>query len=340
MNVLRFVYFVLYLFFRIFCKFHKPYKAQLPIISVGNILVGGTGKTPFVSWLIGFLKQEGFSPIVLTRGYRSVGKGIRVLTNIQDKKTEVNVYGDEAAMLSMLHRTTPIIVSANRIASLKKYSFLGDIAILDDGMQQLKIKKDLDIGLVDALVGFGNKKLIPQGRLREPMRELQRNDFFLLSRCNLQKNKQQLTSITTELPKDKTYYKLNLHANSLVSSKNLQNYSIQKLRNQNVVLFSGISNPQGFKFLVKFFLGPKGRILQTYNFCDHFQYTKKDLERIFAMEYLTKALFLTTEKDLVKLFYFQDILPEFFILQTKLELPVGLIRHLRKFLKQHKNKKI
>lgn len=332
--MLRLTYFLLYLIFRFFCKLKKPYVAKIPVISVGNITVGGTGKTPFVSWLIDFLKNEGFSPIIITRGYKSKGKGIRVLIDIQKQKQSISFYGDEAAMLSKQHSDIPIVISPNRVASLKQCSHLGDIAILDDGMQQLKIKKDLDIGMIDALVGFGNKKLLPTGILREPLSELQRNDFFVISRYNLQKNQKIIADLLEILPAQKPYYYLELIANSLVSSKNGKVYGLEKLKNKKIVLFSGIANPKGFWDLIA--QEKKSKIIKSYDFPDHFHYKLENLQKIFADHLDSDIIFLTTEKDEMKLLSLQKKLPEFFVVHTKLNVPLALWKKLNNYLQKEK----
>ena len=329
------MYLLLYLVFRIFCKLKKTYVAKIPIISVGNITTGGTGKTPFVSWLINFLNKEGFSPIVITRGYKSKGEGIRLLIGEQKQTKDAIFYGDEVVMLSNLHPKTPIIVSPDRIASLKQYSHLGDIAILEDGMQQFKIKKNLDIGMIDALSGFGNGKLFPVGSLREPLSQQKRNDFFLLSSYNLQKNKIFIAKILTMLPVNKSYYELGLVAQSLISSKSGLSYSLKKLPGKAIILFSGIANPRGFQCLVE--QVNKGvKVFKTFNFTDHFHYKLENLAPIFEQTSKADKIFVTTQKDYTKLLSLQKQLPEFFILTTKLAVPQALTKKLRGFLQKIK----
>ena len=327
--MLQIIYLVLY---KAFCFYHylkKPYFANIPIISVGNITTGGTGKTPLVSWLVSFLQKQGFSPIILTRGYKSKGNGIRQLKNIEKKKEDINIYGDEAAMLSFFHPQVPIIIFANRVLSLKKFSHLGNIAILDDGMQQLGIKKNLDIGVIDALNGFGNKKLIPSGILREPLSALKRNDLFFLSRCNLQKNKDIIKKIVNNLPK-KTSYKLDLQADYLLCSKTQKKKELKILKNKKIVLFSAIGNPKSFYYLVQEKLEKKEKIVKEFYFRDHFNYKKKDILKIFSEKFTDATTYITTMKDWVKILKWKEELPQFFIMNTKLKVPIGVVNDLKK----------
>ena len=327
--MLQIVYLILYKFFCFYHYLKKPYFAKIPVISVGNITTGGTGKTPLVSWLIDFLQKQGFSPIVLTRGYKSKGSGVRLLQNIAEKKEKISIYGDESAMLSFFHPQIPIIVSANRILGLKKFSHLGNIAILDDGMQQLGIKKNLDIGLIDALLIFGNNKLIPSGVLREPLSALKRNDLFFLSRCNLQKNKAIIKNIINILPA-KASYTLDLQADYLLCSKTQKKKNLNNLKNKQIVLFSAIGNPKSFCYLVQEKLGKGEKIVKEFYFRDHFDYKKKNILKIFNEKFNVSTIYITTMKDWVKILKWKNELPQFFVLRTKLKVSSVAVNDLKK----------
>ena len=325
-----------------YCSYHiwfflqqqkNSYKASLPVISVGNITSGGTGKTPFVSWLISFLQELGYSPIVFTRGYKSKTKKMRLLTQIENKLEQIRYYGDEPALLSLKHPETPIAIYAKRACSLAKYANLGNIAILDDGMQHLKVQRDLDLSLVDSTVGFGNKKLQPVGMLREPLTALQRNDIILLTKTNLQKDKKFVNNIVQTLPKNKKYFKLGLKLASLLESKGLQKIPLTNLQNKECIIFCGIANPKSFEMLLTAYLGKNGKIIKNFYFPDHFNYNKINLAKIFSSKKNSKRIYLTTEKDWVKLIAIRKQLPLFYVVKTELIIPLLLKKELENRLK-------
>ena len=329
---LSFLYYCCYQIWFFFTRLKVSYKAKIPVISVGNISYGGTGKTPFVSWLVGFLQTQGFKPVVFTRGYKSHGKTIRILTQAEKKLEKIAFYGDEPAMLSLHYPKVPIVIFPKRKKSLMQYSHLGNIGILDDGMQHLSVARDIDIGLVNSIVGFGNKKLLPYGILREPLSALKRNDMILLTGCNLEKNKQQIQKIKQDLPQKKSCFSLELKVKSLIDSKNLQKIPLQKLATKKVILFCAIASPKSFALLLKPLLGAKGKIVETFYFPDHFSYSTTSLKKVFSGKKSANSLFLTTEKDWVKLFSYRKALPKFFIVKTELKVPATLQIELKKRL--------
>ncbi len=350
------IYYCCYLIWFFLARLRSSYKAKIPVISVGNISYGGTGKTPFVSWLVGFLQTQGFKPVVFTRGYKSQGKKMRLLIQAEKQPNKilpmVGFYGDEPVMLSLHHPKVPIVIFPKRKKSLMQYSHLGNIGILDDGMQHLAVARDIDICLVNSLVGFGNKKLLPQGILREPLSALKRNDLILLTGCNLEKDSQynanKIRQIQQDLPQGKNFFSLELKAKYLIDSKNLQKIPLKKLENKEVVVFCAIANPQGFVLLLKSILGTKGKIVKTFYFPDHFSYSKTSLEKVFCYQkkiskkyskISANSLFLTTEKDWVKLFSYRKEMPKFFVVKTEIKVPATLQIEFKKRLK-NLNRKI
>ncbi|MFH1024469.1 MAG: tetraacyldisaccharide 4'-kinase [Planctomycetota bacterium] len=156
----------------------KTRKAPLPVISVGNLTAGGTGKTPFVAWLARALAADGRRPSILSRGYRPL-----------ETVPPSNVTGpanDETLELAALLPDVPIFCDPDRLRSATRARKAGaDVAILDDGFQHRRIARDLDIVLVSATEGFGNDRLLPAGALREPVRALARAHLILLTRADL-----------------------------------------------------------------------------------------------------------------------------------------------------------
>jgi len=135
----------------------------VPVIVVGNINVGGTGKTPVVVWLAQQLRSAGYSPGIVSRGYGAVNSRIARLVESED----ATVYGDEPVLLSMLTEC-PVCIAADRVSAVERVAREGvNIVISDDGLQHYRMRRDAEIVVVDAERGFGNGQLMPAGPLRE-----------------------------------------------------------------------------------------------------------------------------------------------------------------------------
>lgn len=145
----------------------------VPVVSVGNITVGGVGKTPFAAYLAKCLSAKGWNPAIATRGYRREGVGIEVLTKESFDIERVRDYGDEAALL---HFATgfPVAIGRNRAAAVRRLleTAACDVVLLDDGFQHLKLKRELDMVLLDGANPLGNGRCLPAGPLREPARSV------------------------------------------------------------------------------------------------------------------------------------------------------------------------
>jgi tetraacyldisaccharide 4'-kinase len=160
----------------IFLRRRKLYRLGCKLISVGNITLGGTGKTVLVEYIARYLKENGHKVAILTRGYK------RKDTRHKTQDTSYEEMGDEAYMLAEKLSDIPVIVDADRIRAAKRaiQDYSVDTLILDDGFQQWQIKKDLEIVTIDVQNPFGNKRIIPRGILREPLANLRRADIFNL----------------------------------------------------------------------------------------------------------------------------------------------------------------
>ena len=178
--------------------FHT-YRAPVAVISVGNLLVGGTGKTPMVDYLLQEAKRAGRRPACLTRGYgrRSKARLTRLVGRAADGdhpagpgeggEIDPRTVGDEPAMLARRHPGIPIYIGAHRRESARLAPLWDgvDLLLLDDGYQHLSLHRDLNIALVDAIHGLGNGRMLPLGPLREPLAALSRADAVLITKANL-----------------------------------------------------------------------------------------------------------------------------------------------------------
>ncbi len=162
----------------------KTKKLPRPVISIGNITVGGTGKTPLVIKLAEGLRERGIPVAILSRGYRAKKKAGSLVTDGQNLLLSPEEAGDEPFLLASLLKEVPVMIGKDRfktgMLALERFSIRG--FLLDDGFQHLPLYRDLNIVLIDSQAGFGDGHLLPRGILREPLSHLKRADLFLLTR--------------------------------------------------------------------------------------------------------------------------------------------------------------
>ncbi|HTZ11664.1 MAG TPA: tetraacyldisaccharide 4'-kinase [Candidatus Margulisiibacteriota bacterium] len=256
------------------------------VISVGNITLGGTGKTPLVELIVRYLKSEGHKVAVLTRGYK--------------KKSDT--MGDEAYMLSRKLDGTPVIVDANRRRGIRRAikEYAVDTVVLDDGFQQWGIKKDLEIVTVDAVNPFGNGQLIPRGILREPLSSLKRADIIVLTKVDLASGLTQTKDIARKMsPKALVLESTHLPLGFMPLDGLTPLAGLEEFTGRQAALFCGIGDPESFRILIS---SLKIRVELFFKFSDHHHYSAEDLRKIAdsCREHDIKTV-LTTEKDAARL---------------------------------------
>jgi tetraacyldisaccharide 4'-kinase len=260
-------------------------RLPVPVISVGNLTVGGTGKTPFVIDLVRRLDALGFSPAVVARGYgASPGE-----PNDEQKLVQKNCPG--VACVSDPDRRCA--------AELACQQFGADVIILDDGFQHRRLARDLDIVLVDAMCPFGYGHVLPRGLLREPVIGLRRAHVVVLTRCD-QVSRAELTRIEArlrELAPDAVHLKCNHRVTAI---ERLDGTGVKGgLDRKRVVLFAGIAHPRSFATTVAS-LGAD--VVAARWFPDHHRYTLRNLQSlVHAHRFPPHDFLVTTEKDAVKL---------------------------------------
>ncbi|MDD4939809.1 MAG: tetraacyldisaccharide 4'-kinase [Candidatus Omnitrophica bacterium] len=281
----------------------KPRALGCKVISAGNITLGGTGKTSLVLLIARYLKENGHKVAIVSRGYkRQIPNPCLSGRQAKSRIPNEEAMGDEPAMLKMNLKDVPVIVDADRIcgARIAVRDFGADTVILDDGFQQWRLKKDLDIVAIDAVYLFGNRRLIPRGILREPLSSLKRADMFILTKSDLAPNnkdiKEYLNSINPAAP---VLGSIHSPVGFYRMDKQDELLNINSLRGKTAVLFSGIGDPGSFEKLIKN-LGI--RVEFSFRFRDHHNYTRKDLDNITrcSEEKNTDAI-ITTEKDAVRI---------------------------------------
>ncbi len=278
-----------------FCR-TKSYRLDCKVVSVGNITLGGTGKTTLVEFIARYLKEKGHKVAILSRGYK------KKITSYQLPVTSYENIGDEPYMLKMNLKEVPVIVDSNRIraAKLAIRKFRADTVILDDGFQQWGISKDLEIVAIDATRAFGNRQMIPRGILREPLSSLKRADIFVFTKTNLNPDIQKIKDFLMRLnPQAVLLESIHQPAGFYKINRKDELLRTDLFRGKTVTLISGIGDPQSFENLIKSLSINVGL---SYRFCDHYNYAQKDLDDIIKASKNKKIdSIITTEKDAVRL---------------------------------------
>ena len=285
----------------------KQKRLDTTVISVGNLTLGGAGKTPMVGYIANYLKSEGHSVAVLTRGYGRESSGIRVLNDpIKEARTiaagSYREYGDEPVMLARSLPDVPIIVNSQRFESgkLAEESFGTEVLVLDDGYQHLALSRNLNILLIDATDPFGGFEMPPFGRLREPLYGMRRADAVIVTRADRPFDHAQALSLVKHFCGD-TIPVMYFYS-SISNLRHLETgevYTSAKFVGWNVAVACGIGNPEAF---TEDILQAGINIVSESFFADHHSFTQSDLEQIYkaAREAGADAI-VTTEKDAVRL---------------------------------------
>ena len=276
------------------------------VISVGNITVGGTGKTPLVERLARDIKAKGNRVVVISRGYRSEGDGPVIVSDGKEIHVDVGQAGDELYMLAHNLDDIPIIRGKNRweAGRLAVKEFAPDFILLDDSFQHWQLKRDIDIVVIDAMQPFGYDHLIPRGLLREPISSLKRADLIFITKSH-RVSRERLSEIKTKIKKynnnsriiNSTYKPLNLET-LVACTKEETLSSPDQLEDRKVIALSGIGNPTSF---VRGLNELNTDVVDNFDYPDHHDYCEEDIMDIAVEAQLNKAeLVITTEKDAVK----------------------------------------
>ncbi len=276
------------------------------VISVGNLSLGGTGKTPAVIYLARLLQTNGFRVAVLSRGYQRTTSGTVLVSDGQSCPSDWNTVGDEPYLMALQLSGIPIMVDENRyrggVSLVQRYN--PDIIILDDAFQHRQLERDIDVVLINAQESVRDTKLFPYGRLREPLFHLRRADLIFWTKTNLAKPPTSLKSKINRLPV-KNYLSMLSIDPELASRDNI--ITSESLAQKTVLALSAVGDPDGFERTLK---SAGIDFCHHLRFADHHSYSVKDYKRINqAVRKNGCDCIVTTEKDLVKLIGTKDQLP-------------------------------
>ncbi len=309
----------------------KRQSVGINVVSVGNITVGGTGKTPMIDWFLDFCSEVNLRPAVLTRGYGARRKTpLQILNQDTASRGSSDNFGDEPWFLYKNHPQYSYYISPNRVLAARVAEKSADVIFLDDGMQHLRLHRDLDIVLIDATTGIGNGQIVPLGPLREPLSELFRADIIVYTKTNLSSSSSIRKELLPFLPNsvhqfDSEYLPIGLDSSTQQSSLN-----VEEVKGKKCLLFSGIGNPIGFEWTVR---QAGGKIIQHLVLDDHQKYDQAAIRRIedFIRNY-PYDLLICTEKDWTKLENWKDHLPNFYRLKMKLVMDREFVSFFRKWM--------
>jgi tetraacyldisaccharide 4'-kinase len=262
----------------------KTHRVDVPVVSIGNLTLGGTGKTPLVLWVAGYFRQRGVRVSIVSRGYAAGDDG----------------RNDEALELELALPEVPHLQNAKRVEAAQRAveELKTELILLDDGYQHRRLERDLDIVLLDATEPFGFGHVFPRGTLREPIVGLARADVVVLSRADMLSAdaRQVVQERASQLAPRAVWCEVQHSPQELVNAQG-QTQSLESLAGKRVAAFCGIGNPAGFRHTLEA-LGAE--VVVWREFPDHHRYVRGDVESL-AQAAARAELAVCTRKDLVKL---------------------------------------
>jgi len=286
-------------------KLLKSNKVTVPVIVVGNLTVGGTGKTPLVIWIANYLKTAGYNPGIISRGY--TGKARNWPQQVRPD-ADPTIVGDEAVLIS--RRTgCPMAVGPKRIddsRALLKYASI-DVIISDDGLQHYALQRDIEIAVIDGIRRFGNRFCLPAGPMREPVSRLDEVDFRVTNGIAAQGE-----------------YGMRYTGDTAINLVTNEQVALADFRNKDVIAIAGIGHPDKFFN----FMRSHGIRLDSRAFPDHYLYKNSDLD------FDEDTIVLMTEKDAVKCQRFAN--NNWWYVPINVELPEEFGKQLVSKLEKHR----
>lgn len=291
---------------------HLPaHRVEVPVISIGNLTVGGTGKTPLVAWIARWFRQHDVRVAVISRGYGS----------------EPGTPNDEARELAQRLPDCPQLQNPDRLrsAEIAIEELQTQLIVLDDGFQHRRLARDLDIVLIDATQPFGFGHVLPRGFLREPVKSLRRAHVVALTRCNLVSEQQraELRANLNQIAPDLVLVEVAQHVRGLIDTRGRE-FTVDEVRQAGPIhAFCGIGNPDAFRQTLQE-LGLQMTGFDAYPDHCHFDNQQvRELDRRLANDRSSQAV-LCTHKDLVKITSDRLGGKPLYAVQLDLEITAGL----------------
>ena len=275
----------------------KSYKVPVPVVSIGNLTMGGTGKTPITDYLLKNLVARQKKVAVISRSYQA-DVSAPSLVDVHHPYA-ARYYGDEPVLLAEHNPKVDVYVGPTKWKTAMYACEEGqyDLLLVDDGFQHRKLKRDLNVVILDATEKLENYEVVPQGRGRESWASLSRADLIVLSKANLA-TAEMLKEIQSRLP-DKPVLSFNYQIKEMKDKKTHEIYTRERARGKKMFLVSAIARPDVFEQM----MGEMGQIVGPgLHYRDHHQYSREDILDIReAFKKSGAEMLVTTSKDAVKL---------------------------------------
>lgn len=266
-------------------KFFKTYRINIPVIIVGNITVGGTGKTPLVIALVNELKKRGFKPGIISRGY---GGKSKVWPQSVNENSDPILVGDEAVLMAK-KTGVPVVVGPKRFQDALKLLDLCNVIISDDGLQHYALARDIEIAVIDGTRGLGNGFCLPAGPLRESKNRLKTVDFVVVNSMNSG------VPQSRALSQAKSEHTMHFVIDDIININSTEKLSESQINK--IIAIAGIGNPERFFNSLR----EKEIAFTSKIFPDHHYFKKTDFDFVLSNE-----IIMMTEKDAVKCAAFAD----------------------------------
>lgn len=286
-------------------KLFNTFRLNAPVISVGNLTVGGTGKTPCVAFIAATLRDAGHQVAILSRGYKRQTDGRVEVSNGKEILCSAAESGDEPFLLAQLCPGVRVVVDRDRVAAGRWLESQAPVSgfVLDDAYQHLRLARDLNLLLVDATEPLGQAAMVPFGRLREPLTELRRADAVIVTRSDRLANvaaKAELIETITKLACPNTPIFFARHRMTRLRNLQSQQFiSLAEFAGKNVAAVSGIARPESFNQDLK---AAGMQIVLRRDFADHHRYSLPEFAQILAdAEAVHAEAIIITEKDAANL---------------------------------------
>ncbi|UWX58096.1 tetraacyldisaccharide 4'-kinase [Chlorobaculum sp. MV4-Y] len=273
----------------------KSWRSPIPVVSVGNITTGGTGKTPLVDWIVKFYAASGIATAIVSRGYGRRTKGVQLVSDGRHILLGSRDAGDETAMLAARNPGAIVVVAENRAEGVQflMRQFAGrlpGVIVLDDAFQHRKIARDLDIVVVNASAPQELDAMLPAGRLREPLRGLDRADLVILGKITDETQANKLLARLKQF--GKPVLRSRIKPGPLIKVDGTQSGAIE--HGKKALAFAGIGAPAGFLHSLE---AAGVKVTATKFFRDHKPYTETAIRSIIGEAKRQSLVPVTTEKD-------------------------------------------
>lgn len=277
---------------------------KVPIISIGNVTFGGTGKTPMIIWLTNRMEEFGLVPAILTRGYKGeLEHKSGIIKGGQRFRSNPKQFGDEPLLISRKMKKGAVIVGKRRAENLKKYfsDVEPDVVLLDDGFQHIQLYRSFNIVLFDASLPLERYKTAPLGYLREGLTSLKDADAIVISRADQvpeEKIENLLDMLSNYNRRDIPIAKFKYIPSGAFDCFDKKILKMDELKDRNIIVLSAIASPDSFYHLLE---GYGANIVEKVVFPDHYLFTQEDLNNVLIKSAKHNATIITSEKDMVKI---------------------------------------